>query len=116
MAVFSPADPGETAACLRLTLQRRQPAYLRLGKAGEAQLYQTGDLAQGPVLVRGSTAPIAFAAMGSILKSALRAAELLAQRGIETAVYSCPIIGDEFCHSFTVQGYRKPLPLPHSVQ
>ena len=100
MAVFSPADPGETGACLRLGLQRRQPAYLRLGKAGEAQLYQTGDISQGPVPVRGSPALLAFAATGSVLKSALKAAELLGQRGIETAVYSCPIIGQEFSTQF----------------
>src|SRR5215813_6776263 len=31
MTVFSPADPGETVACLRLALDRGRPAYLRLG-------------------------------------------------------------------------------------
>lgn len=100
LTVFSPADPGETAQCLRLALQRGRPSYLRLGKAGEAKLHEPAAIDQGPVQVRAGTAAIAFAATGSVLKSALQAAEILAQRGISPAVYSCPVLASEFAGGF----------------
>jgi transketolase len=100
MTVFSPADPGETTECLRLALQRGRPSYLRLGKAGEAKLHEPGDITQGTLLVREGPASVAFAATGSVLKSALDAADILSRRGIEVAVYSCPILANEFAEKF----------------
>lgn len=92
LTVYSPADPGETTECLQLILQNKRPAYLRLGKAGEAILHEPRDLTKGPLLVREGSAAVAFVATGSILKSVLQAAEILSQRRIETTVYSCPVL------------------------
>jgi transketolase len=100
LTVLSPADPGEAIACLRLALQRGRPSYLRLGKAGEAILHEPRDITQGPLLLRNGAAPIAFAATGSVLKSALSAADILAQRGIQAAVYSCPVFSNETPENF----------------
>jgi transketolase len=100
MAVFSPADPDEAAGCLRLALQRAKPSYLRLGKAGETKLHAPGDLSQGPLLVRPGSSSVAFAATGSVLKPALAAAEILSGRGLETAVYSCPVLSVEAREQF----------------
>jgi len=100
MTVLSPADPGEAAGCLQLALQRGRPSYLRLGKAGEAKLHEPRDLTQGPLLVRQGSAPVAFAVTGSVLKPALEAAAILSRRGIEVAVFSCPVISGEFAGAF----------------
>jgi transketolase len=100
MTIFSPADPGEATECLRLALQRERPSYLRLGKAGEAKLHEPGDITESPLKVREGSAAVAFAATGSVLKSALDAAEILAKRGIETAVYSCPVLSNESAGKF----------------
>jgi transketolase len=100
LTVFSPADPDETTGCLRLILQRGRPSYLRLGKAGEAKLHEPRDLARGPLQVRDGTAGLAFVATGSVLKSALQAAEILAQRGMQTAVYSCPVLSKDAPEQF----------------
>jgi transketolase len=100
MTVFSPADPDEAAGCLRLALQRGRPSYLRLGKAGEAKLHEPNDLTNGPLLVREGNAPVAFAATGSVLKTALLAAETLSARGVNIPVYSCPILSGEFAEKF----------------
>ena len=43
---------------------------------------------------------MAFAATGSVLKSALAAAEILSARGINLAVYSCPVLSGEFADKF----------------
>jgi transketolase len=95
LTVFSPADPGETTECLRLILQRGRPSYLRLGKAGEAKLHEPHDITKGPIRLRDGTATTAFVATGSVLKSALQAADILALRGMEIAVYSCPVLSNE---------------------
>jgi transketolase len=95
LTVYSPADPGETRECLRLILERGRPSYLRLGKAGEKVLHGVPGVARGLLEVRAGTAPIALAATGSILKSALEAANRLQERGLEVAVYSCPVLSAE---------------------
>lgn len=100
MSVFSPADPDEAVGCVRLALQGGSPSYLRLGKAGEAKLHDPCDLTHGPLLVRGGNAPLAFAATGAVLKSAIAAAGVLSARGIETPVYSCPVLSGEFAGQF----------------
>lgn len=100
LTVFSPADPGETTECLHLILQRGRPSYLRLGKAGEAKLHEPRDITQGPLLVRDGAAAVAFVATGSVLKLALQAAEILAQRRIEAAVYSCPVFSSDAPEQF----------------
>jgi transketolase len=92
LTVYSPADPGETRECLRLILERGRPSYLRLGKAGEQVLHGVGRVANGLLEVRVGTAPIALAATGSILKSALEAANRLYEKGLDVSVYSCPIL------------------------
>ena len=95
LTAYSPADPGETRECLKLILERGRPSYLRLGKAGEQVLHGVPGVASGLLEVRAGTAPIAFAATGSILKSALEAANRLHEKGLEVAVYSCPVLSAE---------------------
>jgi transketolase len=86
LTVYSPADPGETRECMRLIVERSRPSYLRLGKAGEQALHGVSGVAKGVLEIRSGTAPIAFAATGSILKSALEAADQLHEKGTEIAV------------------------------
>jgi transketolase len=107
ITVFSPADPDEAAACVRLALQRGKPSYLRLGKAGEKKLHAPSDLTIGPLLVREGNAPVALVATGSVLKSALAAADVLAARGIQTAVYSCPVLAGEVAEKFKILWQHK---------
>jgi len=95
LTVYSPADPGETSECMRLILERGRPSYLRLGKAGEQALHSVRGAANGLIEVRAGTAPIALAATGSILKSALEAAKRLSEKGLNAAVYSCPVLSAE---------------------
>lgn len=88
--VLSPADPGETADCVRLLVGQQGPSYLRLGKAGEASLHNhtwNGGLIQ----LKGSEVSMdAIVATGAVLKIAMKAADLLQERGKDVAVYSCP--------------------------
>ena len=39
IAILAPGDPGETRECVRWLAANPQPSYLRIGKAGESQLF-----------------------------------------------------------------------------
>jgi transketolase len=91
MAVASPADPLEAVALLPQLLDRRRPAYLRLGRSGEPVLHAPGTavtLERAIMLRRGGD--IALLATGPILGRALAAAEVLASRGVSASVLSFP--------------------------
>jgi len=92
MTVLSPADPGEARESLQWLAQNPCPSYLRLGKAGEAELHATRGLAQGPLQILEGTGGVALVATGSILKEAIAAAKILAADGISVSVFSCPLL------------------------
>ena len=89
MVVACPADPHEAMALLPQLLERRRPAYLRLGRAGEPELHSAHtqiELGRAIELRQGSD--IALLATGPILGRALRAADALALSGISASVLS----------------------------
>jgi len=89
MVVACPADPHEAMALLPQLLERRRPAYLRLGRAGEPELHSANtqiELGRAVKLRQGSD--IALLATGPILGRALRAADALALSGISSSVLS----------------------------
>ncbi len=93
MAVASPADPTEAETLLPQLLERRRPAYLRLGRAGEQRLHPPGTpVPLGPALRLRTGHDIALLATGPILGRALAAADALAATGLSASVYSFPTI------------------------
>ena len=91
LTLLSPADPGETRESVQWLAANPRPSYLRLGKAGEANLHDVRGISLGPILVRrGSNTTCAFVATGSILQVALDAAAQLASEGTDVSVFSCP--------------------------
>jgi transketolase len=98
IAIASPADPNETRHCLAWLLRHPGPSYLRLGKAGEAVLYEppvdavTTNSMQHAINCKRGTDDVALCATGSVLRVALDAAELLTQSGVVASVYSVPIV------------------------
>lgn len=92
LAVIAPGDPVEAALAVRELVRWPGPAYLRLGKAGEPVVHRDG-LAELPasklILVREGRGP-AILATGSMLPTAVDAANQLAGLGVDTAVYSVP--------------------------
>ena len=91
MAVACPADPLEATALLPQLLERRRPAYLRLGRSGEPVLHPAGtsvSLNQAIRLREGHD--VALLGIGPIIGRALSAADALAARGISATVLSFP--------------------------
>jgi transketolase len=94
MRVFSPGDPVEARALTRYAVEHPGPAYLRLGKNGEAVLPReaVGPVAPDIAQVLRAGDDIALIATGSIAGSAVKAAELLAERGVSARVISVPFV------------------------
>ena len=93
MAVTCPADPHEAEELLPQLMDRRGPAYLRLGRAGEPVIHDGGTpiiLGKAFKLRQGSD--VALLATGPILGRALAAADELASEGISASVVSFPAI------------------------
>lgn len=91
MAVACPADPVEAEALLRQLLDRRRPAYLRLGRSGEPLIHAPGaSIALDKAIQLRNGRDVALFAMGPIVGRALAAADTLEKRGISASVLSFP--------------------------
>jgi transketolase len=90
IGVLSPADAAEMTACMELALTGDGPVYVRMGKADLGTVHETkpalkwGDL----LTVRPGGGPLAWIATGSMVRTALSAA----QRWPGSALYSAPCI------------------------
>lgn len=93
MVVLAPGDPVETRLAVRASLQHQGPIYLRLGRAGEPIVHQsepTFEIGKAIPVREGSDTTLIVT--GGLLYNAIRAAEVLAEDGIEVRVLSMPTI------------------------
>ena len=90
VAILSPADAHEMTACMQLALGASGPVYLRMGKSDLDAVHEAPPaLEPGRLLrVRSGAGPLAWIATGSMVKTALAAAE----RWPESEVFSAPSI------------------------
>ena len=89
MTVLCPCDPCETIQAVHALVALGAPAYLRLGRGGEAVLPGTDAhlvLGRPTILRPGHT--LAFLACGQVAEEALKAAHLLGERGMNPLVLS----------------------------
>lgn len=89
MALFSPADPVETALATRGAAEWPGPCYLRLGKSGEPAIHQEPpEFRIGwPIQLRNGR-DVVILATGPVARNALLAAEKLEKTGIAAGMYS----------------------------
>lgn len=99
IAVVAPGDPVEVEQLLPQIVDRPGPVYLRLGRAGEVKLLAPHvDVVLGrPTIVRSGT-DVLLLTIGGMLPVALRAADALAEDGLDAQVVSvhtlCPLDDD----------------------
>ena len=94
VACFTPGDPAETEAVTREMLRREGTCYLRLGRGNEPRVHEgpvTGWTFPRAIRVREGK-DVALLSAGGILTQAVKAAELLAEKGIDAAVVSFPCL------------------------
>jgi transketolase len=87
LTVIVPADPAQTRSVMRALVGLPGPAYLRIGKGGNAEVPGLGGrFAPGrPEIVREGE-KVLLLGTGSVVHEALVAADLLAERGVSAAV------------------------------
>jgi transketolase len=91
LAVAAPGDPVETDAVVEELLRNGGPAYLRLGKAGEASVHDAPlHVERGESVELRETGQVALFSTGAILGVTRDAADLLATEGVRAGVRSFP--------------------------
>lgn len=89
MTVLTPGDPVETKKAVQWLAQGVGPAYLRLGRAGEASVHDgefTWTVGKATTLREGKD--ITLIAAGDMLGTAVKAAERLAEKSYQATVMS----------------------------
>lgn len=92
LAVHSPADRFEVAACMQLAYESKSAVYLRMGKSDRGDVHavalhaSVGELLQ---VKTGQSADIAFIATGSLVRTAM---SIAADSYPDASVWSVPFI------------------------
>lgn len=93
MTVLCPADPVEMEACVKAAYELNRPVYIRIGRSVDPVIHTEPidfKIGMGIQIVDGKDAVIV--ATGTVVKDAVKAAEILSGYGIQLAVYSMPSI------------------------
>jgi transketolase len=89
MTVVAPGDPVETELATRALAEYDGPAYFRLAKAGEPRVYETEpEFKLGKAIMVRDGSDVTLIATGSMLHTAVQAADRLAGSGIHARVLS----------------------------
>lgn len=89
MQVFAPCDSTELRLVLREVLKGDDPAYIRIGKKGEPAIHaQPPKLRIGEAIVVRPGSDVALLCAGNLMAETLKAAEILAARGVSAEVVS----------------------------
>lgn len=101
MVVIAPADSWEVRAALRAVLKQDRPAYIRLGKKGEAVIHKgpIEDFAIGRAITISEGSDVCLLSTGNMLPEAVEAAHLLKDQGLSARVVSFHTVKplDEAC-------------------
>lgn len=93
MTVMAPCDIREMQAGLRAAMRHDGPVYMRIGKKGEPNIHSNDiELTIGKAIELQTGDDIALLVTGVIMPEALKAAEILSQRGLSVGVASFPSV------------------------
>jgi transketolase len=92
VAVLSPQDPGEIKAAVRAMLKHPGPVYMRIGNNPIPELFEPEpfDIGKGRVLREGGD--VTVISTGALTGTAIEAAHLLADGGIDARVIGMPTV------------------------
>lgn len=93
VTIMTPCDPLEASAATYAAAEIHGTCYLRLGRGGEKMLHQAPpDFQVGKGLKLADGSRVAFFTAGAIAREALKARDLLAEKGLCPAVFSLPFL------------------------
>jgi transketolase len=89
LTVVAPGDPGEAAAATAAVAAHPGPCYLRLGRAGEANVHNSPPhFVLGRAIQLTDGTDVSVISTGGMLETAARAAEMLTRDGISVRLLS----------------------------
>ncbi len=89
MRVLAPCDSTELRLALRAVLEDNSPAYIRIGKKGEADIHATPPKFKiGEAIIVRPGNDVALLCAGNMMSETLKAADVLAAKGISAEVVS----------------------------
>ncbi|MEQ9518385.1 MAG: transketolase C-terminal domain-containing protein [Parvibaculum sp.] len=110
MSVVCPGDAWEVRAALRAALKQDGPVYIRMGKKGEPVVHSEipADFQIGRALTVREGTDAVLLSTGNMLPETLIAADLLAEKGISSAVISFHTVKplDEACLKAAFAKYK----------
>lgn len=93
MTVVAPGDPLETSLATAAVTEVKGPCYLRLGRAGEPIVHKTTpEFAIGKAITVMEGSDLTVISTGTMLRAAVRAAEVLKREGTNCRVVSMPTL------------------------
>lgn len=93
LTILSPATPIEAAACTRAAYEIPGPVYVRLGKGGEPEFFDSSyQFRLGKAVKMAEGKDVAIFCTGAILSQVMAAEALLKELGIEASVFNMPSI------------------------
>ncbi len=93
LVVMAPGDAHEVRSCLRSVLQQPKPAYLRIGKKGEADVHAKPPAMEvGKALVLAPPGRVTLISTGNMLPTVRATAALLTAQSISCGVVSMPTV------------------------
>lgn len=93
MTVMAPCDIREMQAGLRAAMRHDGPVYIRIGKKGEPNIHSNDiELTIGKAIELQTGRDVALLVTGVIMPEALKAAEILSERGLSVGVASFPSV------------------------
>lgn len=93
VTVYAPGDPAEVEAIVPQMYRTAGTCYLRLGRGGEKRIHHViPDMTGGRGLCISEGSEVAILSAGGILQEAEAAEVILSGKGIDTALYSFPVV------------------------
>ena len=93
LVVMAPGDAHEVRSCLRSVLRQSKPAYVRIGKKGEAEVHaRPPALEIGKAIVLAPPARVTLISTGNMLPAVRSTAALLNAQSIPCGVVSMPTV------------------------
>jgi transketolase len=110
MLVICPGDPWEVRAALRAVMRQDKPAYIRMGKKGEAKIHAgpVSNFAIGKAITVVDGGDVCILSTGNMLPEAVEAGKMLGSCGVSARVVSFHTVKplDEACLDDALRGFR----------
>lgn len=110
MTVVAPGDPVEARKATLAIVRQDGPCYLRLGKAGEAQVHSEDvDFQLGKAITLREGCDVTLISTGGMLPTVVQAADRLGKEGISATVLSMHTLNPLDEHSIRVAATQTPV-------